>query len=120
MQIGEIRFDAVGQHETFVPAIVRLAHRRLDAELNRHAAGELVGPPGDHQDRVDRADQPAGQAASQTAADQHGDEQVAIDREAEPAGGLGVVADDAGPDRAGEEGVQVVDETGLGFPIPSR
>ena len=38
VELREIRGDAVRQHQAFVAAVVRLAHRRLDAHLGGDAA----------------------------------------------------------------------------------
>ena len=40
LELGEVRADAIGQHDAFVAAVVRLAHRGVDAHLGGHAADD--------------------------------------------------------------------------------
>ena len=40
LELGEVRADAVGQHDAFVAAVVRLAHRRVHAHLGGDAADD--------------------------------------------------------------------------------
>ena len=40
LELGEVRRDAVAQHDALVAAVVRLAHRRVHAHLERHAADD--------------------------------------------------------------------------------
>src|SRR4029078_6447619 len=40
LELREVRADAVLKHDALVAAVVRLAHRRRDADLGRHAADD--------------------------------------------------------------------------------
>jgi hypothetical protein len=42
VELGEVRADAVGQHQALVAAVVGLAHRGVDADLGRHAGDDQL------------------------------------------------------------------------------
>jgi len=50
LELGEVRADAVRQHQRLVPAVVRLADGRVNAHLGRHPGDDEVGDAGRLQD----------------------------------------------------------------------